>query len=68
VFEAIDAARTEVIVETFILFEDKVGLALHQCLVRAARRGVRVDLLVDGFGSSELSPASSNRWSPPACA
>jgi cardiolipin synthase A/B len=56
VFEAIDAARTEVIVETFILFEDKVGLALHECLLRAARRGVRVDLLVDGFGSSELSP------------
>jgi len=56
VFEAIDAARTEVIVETFILFEDKVGLALHHCLVGAARRGVRVDMLVDGFGSSELSP------------
>jgi cardiolipin synthase len=57
VFDAIDSARTEVIVETFILFEDEVGLALHECLVRAAGRGVRVDVLVDGFGSCDLSPS-----------
>lgn len=57
VFGAIDAACREVLIETFILFEDKVGLALRDALVRAARRGVEVDLLVDGFGTSELSPA-----------
>ncbi len=55
VFEAIRAARHEVLVETFILFEDKVGLALHEALCAAARRGVRVDLLIDGFGSPDLS-------------
>lgn len=55
VFEAIGRARREVIVETFILFEDKVGLALQQALIGAARRGVSVDLLVDGFGSPDLS-------------
>lgn len=55
VFAAIEAARHEVLVETFILFEDKVGLALHQVLLAAARRGVRVDLTVDGFGSPALS-------------
>jgi cardiolipin synthase len=55
VFEAIAQATHEVILETFILFEDKVGLALHQVLVEAARRGVQVDLLVDGFGSPDLS-------------
>lgn len=55
VFEAIAQAKHEVILETFILFEDKVGLALHQVLVEAARRGVQVDLLVDGFGSPDLS-------------
>ncbi|MDP1534592.1 MAG: cardiolipin synthase ClsB, partial [Rubrivivax sp.] len=55
VFEAIDAARDEVLVETFILFEDEVGLALQQALVGAARRGVRTSLCVDGFGSHELS-------------
>ncbi len=56
VFDAIRAAEREVIVETFILFEDKVGNALHAALVDTARRGVSVDLLVDGFGSSELTP------------
>jgi cardiolipin synthase len=55
VFEAIRAAQFEVIVETFILFEDKVGLELHAALLEAARRGVRVDVMVDGFGSSDLS-------------
>lgn len=54
VFDAIRAAEREVIVETFILFDDKVGQELQQALAAAARRGVSVDLLVDGFGSSEL--------------
>lgn len=56
VFEAIAQARHEIILETFILFEDKVGTALHRVLVDAARRGVQVDVLIDGFGSPELSP------------
>lgn len=55
VFDAIAAARHEVLLETFILFEDKVGLALHEVLVAAARRGVQVDMMVDGFGSPHLS-------------
>jgi cardiolipin synthase len=56
VFDAIRAARHEVIIETFILFEDKVGNELHAVLLDAARRGVVIDVLVDGFGSSELTP------------
>ncbi|MBC7437068.1 MAG: cardiolipin synthase ClsB [Bdellovibrionales bacterium] len=55
VFEVIASARREVILETFILFEDKVGEALHTALITAARRGVRVDVLVDAFGSPDLS-------------
>jgi cardiolipin synthase A/B len=55
VFDAIRAARTEVILETFILFEDKVGQELHAVLIEAARRGVQVDVMVDGFGSSDLT-------------
>ncbi|HET9643929.1 MAG TPA: cardiolipin synthase ClsB [Burkholderiaceae bacterium] len=55
VFDAIRQARQEVIIETFILFEDKVGLQLHQVLLEAARRGVSVEMLVDGFGSPDLS-------------
>ena len=57
VFEAVRRAQREVIIETFILYEDKVGTELHACLCAAARRGVRVDLLVDGFGSPHLSEA-----------
>ncbi|MGN6112654.1 MAG: cardiolipin synthase ClsB [Luteimonas sp.] len=56
VFEAIAGARREVLVETFILFEDKVGLELQRRLVEAAARGVRVELTVDGFGSPGFSP------------
>ncbi len=55
VFEAIAGAEREVVVETFILFEDKVGQGLHEALVTAARRGVKVDLMIDGFGSPDLS-------------
>lgn len=55
-FAAIDAAREEVLIETFILFEDKVGKDLHARLVAAARRGVRVEITVDGFGSPNFSP------------
>ena len=41
--------------ETFILFEDRVGLQLHALLVAAAQRGVQVDLTIDGWGSPDLS-------------
>ncbi|MCD6681913.1 MAG: cardiolipin synthase ClsB [Burkholderiaceae bacterium] len=56
VFEAIAAARRQVLIETFILFEDKVGNELHRVLVDAARRGVQIDLTADGYGSSDLTP------------
>ena len=55
VFACIANAKQEVILETFILFEDKVGVQLHQALVAAARRGVLVDMTIDGFGSPDLS-------------
>lgn len=55
VHRAIESATREVLIETFILFDDKVGQALQQTLIAAARRGVSVDLLVDGYGSDELT-------------
>ena len=55
VFASIANARQEVVLETFILFEDKVGLQLHEALEAAARRGVQVDVTIDGFGSPDLS-------------
>ncbi len=56
VFDAIRAAGSEVLLETFIVFEDKVGMELQAALLDAAKRGVRVDAMVDGFGSSDLTP------------
>jgi len=56
VFECIAQAEREVVIETFILFEDKVGLQLHAVLCEIARRGVQVDLTIDGWGSPDLSP------------
>ena len=55
VFECIAAAQREVIVETFILFEDKVGKQLHAALLQAAANGAKVDVTIDGFGSPDLS-------------
>lgn len=55
VFEVIRGARTRVIVETFIIFEDKVGLELRDVLVAAARRGVEIDVTVDGYGTADIS-------------
>jgi cardiolipin synthase len=56
VFACIAMAQREVVLETFILFEDKVGLQLHEALVAAANRGVQVDVTIDGWGSPDLSP------------
>ena len=57
VFEVIAAAEREVLLETFILFDDKVGRQLQQALLAAAARGATVHVLVDGWGSPDL-PAS----------
>ncbi len=57
VLAAIGDACEEILIETFILFEDKVGKRLHAALVAAAERGVRVELTVDGYGSPDLSPS-----------
>jgi cardiolipin synthase A/B len=56
VFEAIAGARREVYLETFILFDDKVGRQLQQVLIQAARNGAKVHVLVDGWGSPDLGP------------
>ncbi len=60
VFEAIAQARQEVLLETFILFEDKVGQGLHAALLQAARTGARVEITLDGWGSPQLSEAYVN--------
>ncbi len=47
----IDAAASEIYLETYIFEADATGDKIAQALMRAARRGVTVCLLVDGFGS-----------------
>jgi cardiolipin synthase len=51
----IEGAATSVYVETFILADDCVGQELRAVLIAAARRGLPVDVLADGFGSDGLS-------------
>ncbi|PZW93816.1 cardiolipin synthase [Pseudomonas sp. 478] len=55
VFEAMRQAKTEILLETFIVFEDKVGDELKEVLIAAAQRGVRITASLDGFGCGELS-------------
>lgn len=57
VFDAMRQAQREILLETFILFEDKVGHKLKGILIEAAQRGVKVVVSLDGFGCGELSPA-----------
>lgn len=57
VFAAIAAAQREIIVETFIWFDDAVGRVLHRELLAAAQRGVQIDVTIDGYGSPDF-PAS----------
>ena len=47
----IDAASSEIHLETYIFEADETGTRVAGALMRAARRGVAVHLLVDGFGS-----------------
>jgi cardiolipin synthase len=49
--ERIHAARNEVWLATYIFHHDAAGEALLAALLAAARRGVRVRVVVDGFGS-----------------
>jgi cardiolipin synthase len=52
---AIDAAREEVFLETYIFAADETGSLVAHALARAASRGVRVHLLVDGFGARDFA-------------
>ncbi|SEI22058.1 cardiolipin synthase ClsB [Pseudomonas asplenii] len=56
VFDSIRRARQRVLLETFILFDDVVGKALQQVLIKASQRGVQVDVTVDGYGTANLPP------------
>ncbi len=54
---AMDAARHEIHLESYIFSDDAAGRDVAAALQRAARRGVVCRLLLDGFGSRGLAPA-----------
>ena len=56
--QAIDAARHEVWLETYIFADDASGRAVAAAMVRAAQRGVAVRVLVDGWGARLYLTAS----------
>ena len=51
---ALDRAVHDIYLETYILKNDAVGRRIAKALGRAARRGVRTHVLVDGYGSLAL--------------
>ncbi len=59
---ALDRAQHEIHLETYIYAADASGLAVAASLIRAARRGVVVRLLLDGFGSRGLDPELLGQW------
>jgi cardiolipin synthase len=60
--EAMDAARREIRLETYIFDFTGQGAEVAYALERAGRRGVAVKVVVDGFGSEPLPPAWAERF------
>jgi cardiolipin synthase len=52
---AIDEARSQIFIETYIYEPDQIGRRIAQALKRAVQRGVKVCLLLDGFGCKNLA-------------
>ncbi|HEY6131742.1 MAG TPA: cardiolipin synthase ClsB [Halioglobus sp.] len=60
-WQDIRAARSEVMLESFIVFDDVVGGQLADELCDAAQRGLQVHLTIDGWGSAWLPQSYSER-------
>ena len=60
--DAIDAARSEVLVETYILEFNGSAIGVAEALGRAAARGVAVRVVVDGVGTPDLPVEWQARW------
>jgi cardiolipin synthase len=59
--DAVDGAKREVRLETYIFHTDAVGDRVLDALARAAERGVSVYLVVDGVGTPHLPDAWTQR-------
>ena len=56
VIAAVDGATREVLLETYIFDFHGSALEVAYALERAARRGVAVRVVIDGFGTPEVPP------------
>lgn len=54
--QAMDSARTDIQFETYIFDFTGTGTTVAEALLRAAQRGVRVRVVVDGIGTEPLPP------------
>jgi len=60
--EAISLAEREIWLETYIFADDETGRSVADALIAAARRGVTVRMLVDGWGARHyLTPSLAQR-------
>ena len=57
IFRAIGQARESVMVQFFIIRDDRLGKRLKDALIAAANRGVRIHVLFDSVGSKDISLA-----------
>jgi len=55
IIDAINAAAHEVLLETYILRDDRIGERLRRALSQASARGVQVRVLADALGSMATS-------------
>ncbi|PKO33832.1 MAG: cardiolipin synthase ClsB [Betaproteobacteria bacterium HGW-Betaproteobacteria-7] len=52
---AIEAASREIFLESYIYADDEIGHEVTSALCRAAARGVKVNVIVDGFGGRNFA-------------
>jgi cardiolipin synthase len=52
---AIENAHSEIYIQSYIYEMDSIGIRIGNALKEAAKRGVVVNILLDGFGSQHLS-------------
>ncbi len=59
---AIDSAQQEIWLETYIFADDVTGRRIAEALARAARRGVKVRVMVDGWGAKYYLSSALERF------
>ena len=60
--ELIDLSRFEIHLQTYIFISDETGNRIAEALIRAAKRNIRIFLLLDAYGSQGLSSAMIHRF------